>query len=76
MKCELKYVGHEYIKCIKNVFTKFGFIVFLVVLSVYYFVGDTITLIITITSILIFIVLAYKEGNEYCKNRKLHNDSN
>ena len=80
MKCELKYVKHEYIKSIKMLFSFEGIVIGMVwiavCLIVFKFFGSIGVTIITAINVCIFLILSYKEGIQYCKNRKLHNDRN
>ena len=78
MKCELKYVGHGYIKAIKSIYSFEGVVIgiawcVLCLLVIKYF-GEIGVIIGTIILTSIFVILSYNEGIQYCKNRLLNED--
>ncbi len=73
MKCELKYVTHEYIRAYKETSWKELLVVIpvsiLIVFVLNWLIGITYTHIVAFVFVCYFLCMMFKDGIKYCKNR-------
>ena len=70
--CNIKYIGHEYIKMCKGIVSVEGIISLIIWVILYIVIGTNMATAIALVMTFTFIILTYKKSVKYCKNKDDH----